>query len=155
MIVYEESKEISDPALHLLFTSNEMNDWFPESDTQHYIESSLFVASAWDGLKCVGVAVLCGDGTISVELDVLLVDSSYRNRGIATKLMHSVMKRANELEPYHFKIEVFEGAAEKFYSQFGFRKNEGTWLLEHGPTGERTHQTATRIRKELGKVTSS
>jgi len=150
-ITYKAIKKVSSTAIHKLFKENELNDWFSIADTEYYIKKSLFIASAWDGAKCIGLAVLCGNGKINVELDVLVVDSSYRRLGVATTLMQMVMKKVNKLNPYHFKIEVFEKTTEKLYVNFGFRKNVGTWLLEHGPTGDKLRKKAIEIRKKKKK----
>ena len=152
-IVYKTNKKISSTAIYRFFRDNELNDWFSKTDTEFYIRKSLFLASAWDGLKCIGVGVLCGDGKINVELDVLVVDCSYRRFGVATTLIQMVLKKVNKLKPYHFKVEVFEESTEKFYAEFGFRKNEGTWLLEHEPTGDRLRKIATKVREKKRKAT--
>lgn len=146
MITYKASETISADSVHHLFTNNELNNWFSLSDTEHYIQNALAVFSAWDGQRCVGLAVLCGDGRITVELDLLLVDASYRQREIGTSLMTSAVEKVNELQPYHFKVEVFEQSTESFYARFGFVRNEGTWLLEHTVVGNRLRNESDKAR---------
>jgi GNAT superfamily N-acetyltransferase len=138
-ISYSISKRVSPKAVQQLFARNELNSWFSVADTKHYLRKAILVATAWAGRKCVGVAVLTGDGRITAELDVLLVDASFRKQRIGSSLMAKVMAKVEKLRPYHFKVEVHKRSAEKFYMDFGFRKNKGTWLLEHGVAGERLH----------------
>jgi len=147
-VEYIISKNIPAKAIHRVFKDNEMNQWFTLTDTIYYIKKAKFIISAWINKKCIGLACVNGDGKINLELYILVVDKNYRGKGIGHSLMDFVVKKVVKLNPYHFKLEVFEKRTEKFYSEFGFIKNKGTWLLEHKPTGNKLRERVEKFKKK-------
>lgn len=61
--------------------------YFTVKDVEWYLANALFVASAWHRRRAVGLAALCGDGRIAIELDTLIVDGKYRGNGVGTALL--------------------------------------------------------------------
>jgi GNAT superfamily N-acetyltransferase len=148
MIKYRTDKDISASAVQIMFRQNQWHDWFSVKDTEWYLEHTLFIASAWHGKQVVGLAVLTGDGKSDIEFESLIVDKKHRRKGIGKALIKLAVKKAKELKPYHFKIEVFEKRTERLYARFGFKRNKGTWLLEHPGIGNKLLK---RVRKIRGK----
>lgn len=150
-ISFKASRRIDPIRVRKLFQCTGLNDWFSYADAVWYLRHALFVASAWAQHQCVGIAVLTGDGRISVGLDLLVVDQPYRGKGIGSHLMKLIGDRVAKLKPYHVSIEVFERRTERFYRGFGFDRNRGTWLLEHTATAQRLWRKAARCRQRLSE----
>lgn len=146
-VTFKSTKRISASAVQALFRRNRWYDWFTLADVGWYLQHALYVVTAWDGTKAVGLAALTGDGRINAWLDTLIVDGEYRSQGIGTSLTERIVARAEQLNPYYFQLDVYQEATERFYAQFGFTKNIGTWLLEHKPTANRLKAKAAKIRK--------
>ena len=147
-ITYRSRNHMPVGVVRALFRHSRRYDGFSAKDTQWYLRHALFVASAWHGRRAVGLAVLGGDGRIGIELDTLIVDEPYRGGGIGKALLEQVVAKAEALKPQFFKVEVYQKRTEKRYARFGFRRNEGTWLLEHIPLGERLRQRVRRTREK-------
>jgi GNAT superfamily N-acetyltransferase len=140
------SKRISASAVHALFQRMQWHDWFTLEDVRWYLDQALYVASAWDARRCVGVAVLDGDGRINTRLDTIVVDEAYQGRGIGTALVKKIMARVARLRPYYMQLDVYQKRTQRWYMQFGFVRNKGTWLLEHKPTADRLRARVRAIR---------
>lgn len=141
------SRRISAKAVHDLFLRMQWHDWLTPEDVRWYLDHALYVASAWNGRRCVGVAVLAGDGRINAWLDTIVVDEEYQGRGIGTALVKRIMARVERLRPYYMQLDVYQERTERWYAQFGFVRNKGTWLLEHKPTADRLRA---RVRSHRG-----
>lgn len=85
-ISFRASKRIDPACVRKLFLRTGFNDWFSHADVVWYLRHALFVASAWAQDQCVGIAVLTGDGHISVDLNLLVIDQSSRGQGIGSHL---------------------------------------------------------------------
>jgi GNAT superfamily N-acetyltransferase len=145
-MIYRTTRCIDPARVRALFRRTAFNNWLSLGDVAWYLRHALFVATAWAGGACVGIAVLAGDGRISISVDLLLVDEALRRQGVGTRLMELAMKRIARLKPYHVSVEVFERGTERFYNRFGFVRNRGTWLLEHEVTAERLRRRVRRCR---------
>jgi len=145
-VTYLQDKDVSARAIRALFKRNHWLDWFSLKDVEWYLDHCLFVASAWQGRRAVGLPTLTGDGRITIELDTLLVDKSYRHKGIGKLLVAMIVEDAKRRVPYHFKVEVYRDQTEQLYVALGFQRNEGTWLLEHKETAERLCRKVKRLR---------
>ena len=146
-VMLRTTRRISANAVHALFARMQWHDWFTREDVRWYLDHALYVASAWDGRRCVGVAVLDGDGRINTRLDTIVVDEAYQGRGVGTALVRKIMARVERLQPYYMQLDVYQRRTEHWYAQFGFVRNKGTWLLEHKPTADRMRR-AVRVARE-------
>ena len=54
---------------------------------------SLYIATAWDGDKAVGLVRAIGDGHTIVYIQDILVNEDYHRKGIATKLMEMLLTK--------------------------------------------------------------
>ena len=135
-IGYKTSKKISAPAVLALFRRNEWREWFTPRDMRDLLHQALFVTSAWQGRRAVGIATVFGDGRYCARLDTLLVDEPFRRQGIGTRLVELVMQEVEQLKPHYCEFDTHEAWLVKFYERFGFRVSEGPWLV-HEPTEAR------------------
>jgi GNAT superfamily N-acetyltransferase len=142
----QTGKRISAKAVQSLFTRMQWHDWFTLADVRWYLDHALYVVSAWDGRRCVGVAVLDGDGRINAHLDTIVVDEAYQGRGIGTALMKKIMAKVERLRPHYMQLDVYQKRTERWYAGFGFVRNKGTWLLTHKPTEDRLRARAAAVR---------
>jgi len=133
-ISYSDKKTLSARTVQALFRRLEFSDWWSQKDIEWYLSSALRVVSAYRGRKLVGLGILTGDGRIDVHLSLLVVDAPYQRQGIGTAIIARLVDEVREMKPYSFQTDVFSEDTERLYARFGFRKNEGTWLLEHEPT---------------------
>ncbi|GAF83373.1 unnamed protein product [marine sediment metagenome] len=134
MIKFKTTRTIPPRAVQILVRRNEWSDWWSLQDIKWYLSRCLFVASAWNGQRLVGLGTLTGDGRISVNIGTLLVDAPFPGQGIGQELIRRMVEKAESLQPYYFQTDVYQKSTERLYRRFGFRLNKGTWLLEHGPT---------------------
>lgn len=154
-IVYSDVRAITPRSVQALFRRLEWSDWWSQKDIEWYLQRALHVVSAWDGRKLVGLGVLTGDGRIDVHLSMLIVDDRYQRQGIGSQLVAQLVDQVRQMRPYHFQTDVFSEGAERLYSRFGFRRNEGTWLLDHEPTYQRWVPRALAERKARRQRRSS
>jgi len=146
-ITYKSTKRISCHSIKTLFRKAQLWDWLRLSEIEWMLKKALFVASAWDDEKLVGLGTLTGDGRIDLLLDTLIVDENYRRQGIGTAIANMLIAKADTFSPHHFQIQVFDKKVERFYKRLGFRKNTGTWLLDHGPTADKLLSKVKKTRK--------
>ncbi len=57
------------------------------------INNSLFVMSAWDKNKLVGLVRIIGDGITIIYIQDIIILKSYKRHGIGTYLINSVCKK--------------------------------------------------------------
>ena len=93
-------------------------------------ENSQYVAFARDGDRVVGMARLLSDGVCNAYLLDVWTGSSYRRRGIASKM---VLRLADRVPGQHIGLQTND--AQAFYLALGFRSQPefmslvvGTWL---------------------------
>lgn len=60
---------------------------------QQAMAGSLYIATAWEGDKPVGLVRAVGDGHNIVYIQDILVNEDYHRKGIATKLMEMLMTK--------------------------------------------------------------
>lgn len=99
IITYKTTNLFSTPDLVSLFTSV---GWVSETAAYPYrLERAMYysdkVFSAWDGDKLVGLLSTISD-TMHVYITYLLVDPSYQNRKIGTKLLNMFEKTLRQLQ---------------------------------------------------------
>lgn len=146
-ITYKTVKSISPRSVHAFFRRTEWNDWFTMRDVEWYLESAVFVISAWHGRKLVGIGVLTGDGRIDVQLNALVVEEPYQRQGIGTAMLERIVQKVEAIRPYWFQTDVCDDHTERLYARFGFRPNRGQRLLLHDATCRRWGPKATRDRE--------
>jgi GNAT superfamily N-acetyltransferase len=136
-IAFKRSRKLPAKGVRALFQRTRWHHWLTEADIAWYLRHALFVASAWAGVRCVGIAVTTGDGRMNAYLDTIVVDKPFRGRGIGSRLTRMVVDHVERLQPYAFGLDVYQRRTERFYAKFGFVRNRGSWLLEHKAIADR------------------
>ena len=119
IITYKMTNLFSTPDLVSLFTSV---GWVNESaEYPNRLENAMYhsdiVFSAWDGDKLVGLLSTISD-TMHVYITYLLVDPSYQNRKIGTKLLNMFEKHY-----VNYKKELKTEKASDYYKRFGWHSD--------------------------------
>lgn len=143
-VAFRTTKRLPPKAVHALFRRTHWCYWFTVEDIEWYLKHALYVASAWKGRRCVGIAVGTGDGRINAWLDTIVVDEAFQGQGVGTRLTTMLVEHIARLRPYHFSLDVYQRRTERFYGRFGFARNKGTWLLQHQPLANRLRALAKR-----------
>ena len=151
-IRYTTSCSVPWRPIQALFRRNLWREWFSDEDTQYLLANALLPAAAWDGDTAVGICVLWGDGRFYCRIDTLLVDESYRRRGIGTALVKLVMDQVDKLRPHYCELDTHEWLV-AFYGKFGFEVSHGPWMV-HKPTGDHLFEYAEHQRARLRAMTS-
>ncbi len=89
------------------------------------LENSFLTLGVWDYNRLVGFARVLSDGIYRALIDDVVVDESYRGKGIGTQVMKHLLSRLEQVE------EVFLRTGKEmvpFYERFGFTKSEGITL---------------------------
>lgn len=72
----------------------------------------------WDGNNLVGFARVLSDGVYRALIEDIIVDESYRGRGIGTKIMQTLVDKLSNIE----HVYLFTGTEklQQYYKRFGF-----------------------------------
>lgn len=83
------------------------------------LNSSLYIITAWDGDKLVGLTRVVGDGLTIIYIQDILVRKSYKRKGIGTELLQKVL---NNFKDVRQKVLLTDEKQEtrKFYEKNGF-----------------------------------
>ena len=83
------------------------------------IDASLFVVSAWDDNKLVGLIRVVGDGVTIIYIQDILVLKAYKRKGIGSKLLISVLESYRDVRQ---KVLLTDDVEETrgFYETNGF-----------------------------------
>lgn len=93
---------------------------------QQAMAGSLYVATAWDGDKAVGIVRAVGDGHTIVYIQDILVNEDYHRKGIATKLMDMLLAKYRNVRQ---KVLLTDDTPRTrgFYKALGFNSaDDGT-----------------------------
>ncbi len=120
-IVFKEVKKVAQNQLQSLYEDVE---WFAYTKDMAKLElalsHSLYVLSAWEEDRLVGLIRVVGDGLTIVYIQDILVLTSHQNRGIATGLMEQTLEKFKDVRQ---KVLLTEEAPDvrHFYEKNGFR----------------------------------
>jgi len=93
---------------------------------QGMIENSNLLVTAWRNETLIGVARSMTDFHYACYLSDLAVDSSYQRQGIGKRLQQLTQQ---QLGPKCKLILIAAPAANDYYRQLGFTRNERCWTL--------------------------
>lgn len=119
-IVFKDEKQIDQQHLKALYEDVE---WYAYTRDLHQLqqalENSLYVITAWEGERLVGLIRVVGDGLTILYIQDILVLNSYQNQGIATELMNRVLEKYKDVRQ---KVLLTEEAPDvrHFYEKNGF-----------------------------------
>jgi len=95
------------------------------SGIEQMLENSFLTIGAWDDDRLIGFARVLGDGLYRALIDDVVVDESYRGKGIGTEIMKRLISRLDKVE------EVFLRTGTEmipFYEMLGFTLNRGAMM---------------------------
>lgn len=113
-------KYIDKAQLEQLYTDAE---WYAYTNDlellQQAINKSLYVLTAWEDNKLVGLIRVVGDGLTIIYIQDILVLKDYQNQGIATEMLQQVL---NKYDNVRQKVLLTEEAPDvrHFYEKNGF-----------------------------------
>lgn len=119
-INYSNEKYIDKERLESLYNDVE---WYAYTDDlellQQAIEQSLYVLTACEGDKLVGLIRVVGDGLTIIYIQDILVLKEYQNQRIATEMLQHVL---NKYENVRQKVLLTDEAPDvrHFYEKNGF-----------------------------------
>ncbi|MDQ0427267.1 ribosomal protein S18 acetylase RimI-like enzyme [Planomicrobium stackebrandtii] len=119
-IMLKENKQIDQKDLAALYEDVEWYAYTKDLEKlEQALSNSLYVLSAWDANRLVGLIRIVGDGLTIIYIQDILVLNSYQNQGIATRLMDQVLEEFKEVRQ---KVLLTEEApnVRHFYEKNGF-----------------------------------
>lgn len=111
---------ISPRLLQELFRREEWNDFLDLDEVQLHLDTSLWLASAWQRDELIGYARLAGDGRIWAEISDVLVRSDYQGRGLGTELVARLVHQIRRFDPYFVQVTPIGDREARLYEKFGF-----------------------------------
>lgn len=119
-IKFKEGTEIKENELRSLY--NDVG-WTAYTDDMprliNALHQSLYVLSAWDESKLIGLIRLIGDGQTVIYIQDILVLGAYQNNGIGSQLMSQVLEKYYDVRQ---KVLLTDDAPDvrSFYKKHGF-----------------------------------
>ena len=89
------------------------------------LANSFLTVGVWDDDRLIGFARVLSDGVYRALIDDVVVDESYRGKGIGTEMMKHLLSRLEQVE------EVFLRTGKEmipFYERLGFTLNRGAMM---------------------------
>ncbi len=93
------------------------------------LNNSNLIITAWDGSKLVGIARSITDFHYCCYLSDLAVDEAYQRAGIGKQLQ---VQTQSQIELTCKLFLIAAPAANDYYGQIGYTKNDRCWVLERG-----------------------
>lgn len=119
-IILKETKQIDQSELATIY---EDVGWYAYTTDLNQLEqalsNSLYVLSAWEEDRLIGLIRIIGDGFTIIYIQDVLVLTSYQNQGIATRLMDQILEKFKDVRQ---KVLLTEEAPNLryFYEKNGF-----------------------------------
>lgn len=96
---------------------------FSAEQMKNALDKSLYVVTAVDGNRTVGMGRLIGDGMYCVLADII-VEPCYQKKGIGTEIVNMLIDFADRQTPVGGRSSIqliAEKGKEAFYKNFGFK----------------------------------
>lgn len=119
-ITFSNEKHIDKEQLEKLYNDAEWYVYSNDLDLlQQAINESLFVLTAWEDDKLVGLIRVVGDGLTIIYIQDILVLKEYQNQGIATQMLQHVLNKYDDVRQ---KVLLTDEApnVRHFYEKNGF-----------------------------------
>jgi len=117
MIKYLTDKSVDYNRLVALFSEVGWNDKTEDmSRLQAMVENSQIVVTAWDEEKMIGFARCTTDYVFNGQINNVVVDSSYRRKGIGKVLINKILDSSKQVT-YMLRGSIRN---EEFYRSLGF-----------------------------------
>ena len=124
--IFSFTEPIMPEQLILLFKQTGWADKRGPLDVQQMLDRSHFTLGVWDEDQLIGFARVITDDRYRALIDDVVVDSAYRNRGVASAMLDKLLKRLQHIE------EIMLDCApelEGFYGRFGFETKRGSSMI--------------------------
>lgn len=119
-ITFKEHKQIDSQNLAALYKDAGWYAYTKDLDQLKLaLSNSLYVLSAWEEERLIGLIRIVGDGLTIIYVQDILVLTGYQNLGIATKLMDQVLETFKEVRQKVLLTEEAPGVRH-FYEKNGF-----------------------------------
>ena len=131
MIEYRLLKKFSGDAIKRIAGFYIDAGWISAGDDISFLEpafqGSFLVAGAFDGNQIIGVARVLSDGCSDAYIQDVVVDPSYRGKGIGSGLINTLVDKLKEYNIDWIGL-VGEPGTENFYQKLGWQKKNGYTL---------------------------
>ena len=131
MIEYRLLKKFSGDAIKRIAGFYIDAGWISAEDDISFLEpafqGSFLVAGAFDGNQIIGVARVLSDGCSDAYIQDVVVDPSYRGKGIGSGLINTLVDKLKEHNIDWIGL-VGEPGTENFYQKLGWQKKNGYTL---------------------------
>jgi GNAT superfamily N-acetyltransferase len=129
-IQYRTTPAVDTALLQQLFRAEEWNDAYDLDEVQFYLETALYVVTAWHEERLIGFGRLCGNGRLDVEISDVLVDTAYQGQGIGTEIVRRLYQEITRLDPYYIQVTPIDARSIHLYAKFGFTLMENFYRME-------------------------
>ena len=102
-------------------TLADQTDWAhgrQDSDIVRSLQNCFAVLGVWDGDRIVGVARVISDGIYVAKILDVIVDGTYRGRGVGSEIMRRVLERCSHIEFVSLNCGSDQVG---FYEKLGFK----------------------------------
>ena len=91
-------------------------------DIQQMLDRSQITLGVWDEDQLIAFARVITDDRYRALIDDVVVDSAYRDKGVASEMLRKILKRTE-----HIEIVMLDCGSELagFYGKFGFERKDG------------------------------
>ncbi|WP_410514963.1 GNAT family N-acetyltransferase [Paenibacillus sp. BR2-3] len=122
-IYYSSNKEdITKEALQDLFLSVEWESGKYPDELLQAIQGSHSIVAAWEEGNLIGLVNALSDGALTVYFHYLLVNPSYKRKGIGKEIMNMMFDRYKDCKT---KVLISYPDAVDFYKKIGFNTEDG------------------------------
>ena len=120
--IYSFTEPLNPEDLQSLF---QQADWARRRtplDIQQMLDQSQLTLGVWDDDRLIGFARVVTDDLYRAWIEDIVVDHTYRKRGIASRILEKLLKRLQ-----HIELVMLDCAPEweTFYARFGFQPKTG------------------------------
>lgn len=119
-IEYRQIKDINGQELQTLYENAGWTSYTANMQVLlRAVKNSLFVVSAWDENKLIGLLRAVGDGEVILYIQDILVLDTYKRKGIGRKLMETAIAEYKNVRQYVLLTEDTQ-ETRLFYESLGF-----------------------------------
>jgi predicted GNAT family N-acyltransferase len=119
--IFSFTEPISPEELLTLFKQTSWANNRSQLDIQLMLDRSHFTLGVWDEDFLIGFARVITDDRYRALIDDVVVDSAYRNQGIASQMLDKMLKRMQHIETIMLDCAP---ELESFYGRFGFEAKD-------------------------------
>ena len=111
-------KHVDQKDLRPIFNQNKWAQKLTDLELKNMLEKSSVMLGVWEGNRLVGFARAVSDGVHQCVIEDVIVDESYRGKGIGTKIMKLLVEELSDVE--HIYLFTSGEKLKKFYEKFDF-----------------------------------